>query len=105
MTTFINICKKLQVPIADEKTEGPTSVMEYLGLTIDTREMAVKIPDKKMKELLVLIRGVAFSKKVTLKNFILYVAFLHFAQGLFQQTERLVGVYTWLHQKQKSHFI
>ena len=39
MTTFINICKKLQVPIANEKREGPTYVMEYLGLTIDTREM------------------------------------------------------------------
>jgi hypothetical protein len=68
MTTFINICKKLQVPIADEKTEGPTCDMEYLGLTIDTREMTVQIPDKKMKELLVLIREVAFSKKVTLKK-------------------------------------
>ena len=30
--------------------------------------------------------------------------FLHFAQGLFQQAERLVGVYTWLHQKQKKPF-
>lgn len=68
MTTFVNICNKLQVPIADEKTEGPTCVMEYLGLTIDTQEMTVKIPDKKLKELLVLIREVAFSKKVTLKK-------------------------------------
>jgi hypothetical protein len=42
--------------------------MEYLGLTIDTREMTVKISDKKMKELLVLIREVAFSKRVTLKK-------------------------------------
>ena len=68
MTTFINICNKLQVPIANEKRQGPTCVMEYLGLTIDTREMTVKIPDKKMKELLVLIREVAFSKKVTLNK-------------------------------------
>ena len=60
MTTFINICKKLQVPIAEEKTEGLTCDMEYLGLTIVTREMTVEIPDKKMKELLVLIREVAF---------------------------------------------
>jgi hypothetical protein len=30
--------------------------------------MTVKIPDKKMKELLVLIREVAFSKTVTLKK-------------------------------------
>jgi RNA polymerase-interacting CarD/CdnL/TRCF family regulator len=50
------------------ETEGPTCDMEYLGLTIDTREMTVKIPDNKMKELLVLIREVAFSKKVTLKK-------------------------------------
>jgi hypothetical protein len=49
LTTFINICNKLQVLIADEKT-------------------AEKIADKKMKELLVLIREVAFSKKVTLKT-------------------------------------
>ena len=70
ITTFVNICNKLQVPFADEKTEGPTCVMEYryLGLTIDTRAMTVKIPDKKMKELLILIREVAFSKIVTLNK-------------------------------------
>ena len=56
------------MPIVDEKTEGATCDMEYLGLTIDTREMTVKIPDKKMKELLVLIREIASSKKVTLKK-------------------------------------
>ena len=32
------------------------------------------------------------------------MAFLHFAQGLFQQAKRLVAVYTWLHQKQKKTF-
>jgi hypothetical protein len=30
------ICKRLGVPIADEKTEGLVTSMEYLGLTIDT---------------------------------------------------------------------
>lgn len=68
MTAFINVCKRLNVPIADEKTEGPTCIMEYLGLTINTRDMTIQIPEKKLKELLSQIKTVAFSKKVTLKQ-------------------------------------
>ena len=36
MNCFEVICRKLGVPIANEKTEGPCTVLEYLGLTIDT---------------------------------------------------------------------
>ena len=46
MFKFKNICKRLGVPIADEKTVGPLKSMEYLGLTIDTESMSVKIPEK-----------------------------------------------------------
>jgi hypothetical protein len=42
--------------------------MEYFGLTIDTESMPVKIPEKKIKELLKKLNEVAFSKKVTLKQ-------------------------------------
>jgi hypothetical protein len=40
--------------------------MEYLGLTLDTIEMWVKIPDNKVQELLKQINLIAYSKKVTL---------------------------------------
>ena len=33
------LCKRLGVPIADEKTEVPVTSIEYLGLTIDTESM------------------------------------------------------------------
>jgi hypothetical protein len=56
------------VPIANEKTEGPTTILEYLGLTIDTQNMVVKIPTDKVKELLDQIKTVASAKKVTLKQ-------------------------------------
>jgi acetoacetate decarboxylase len=62
------ICKRLGVPIADEKTEGLVTSMEYLGLTIDTESMSVKIPEEKMKEILKKLNEVAFSKKVILKQ-------------------------------------
>ena len=41
------ICKRLGVPIAEEKTEGPVKSMEYLGLTIGTVYMSVKVPEEK----------------------------------------------------------
>ena len=51
-----------------KKTEGPTTILEYLGLTIDTQNIVVKIPADKVKELLNQIKTVASAKKVTLKQ-------------------------------------
>jgi len=49
MFKFKIICKRLGVPIADDKTEGPVTSMEYLGLTIDIEYMSVKISEEKIK--------------------------------------------------------
>ena len=68
MATFTRICKTLTVPIAVEKTEGPSCIMEFLGLTINSIDMTIQIPEKKLKELLTQIKEVAYSKKVTLKT-------------------------------------
>jgi hypothetical protein len=54
-----HVCERLGVPIAKEKTEGPMTKMEYLGLTLDTIEMWVKIPDNKVQELLKQINLIA----------------------------------------------
>ena len=34
MDIFINVCERMGVPIAHEKTEGPKTIIEYLGLTL-----------------------------------------------------------------------
>jgi hypothetical protein len=34
-----------------KKTVAPTTIIEYLGLTIDTGKMIVKIPEHKISEL------------------------------------------------------
>ena len=67
MNTFSLVCDRLNVPIAKEKSVGPTTVLEYLGLTIDTVNMLVKIPDDKILELKEKMSFVLKSKKVILK--------------------------------------
>ena len=42
MNQFDGVWERLGVPIANEKTEGPTTILKYLGLTIDTQNMFVK---------------------------------------------------------------
>ena len=60
---FESIWKILGVPIADEKTEGPVTSMNYCGLTINNESMCVKIPEKTIKELFKKLNECEFKKK------------------------------------------
>ena len=75
MASFSNICNSVSVPIADDKTEGPTTSMKYLGLLIDTEKMMVKIPTEKLNKLLEEIKKVAFAKKVTITLWVIIVLY------------------------------
>ena len=68
MDIFINVCERMGVPIAHEKTEGPKTIIEYLGLTIDTEKMLIQIPIDKIVELKLKLLFVLNRKKVTLKE-------------------------------------
>ncbi|VDI77642.1 Hypothetical predicted protein [Mytilus galloprovincialis] len=68
MTAFSNVCSSLEVPIANENTEGPCTKLEYLGLLIDSDEMLVRIPDDKIEKLKDQINWVLEKRKVTLKE-------------------------------------
>jgi hypothetical protein len=63
MFKFKTICIRLGVPIADVKTEGPVTSMNYFGLTINNESMCVKIPKETIKELFKKLNEVEFSQK------------------------------------------
>lgn len=68
LNTFIAICDQLGVPLAQEKQEGPTTSLTYLGLVIDTEKMEVKVPRDKVEKARLLITNLETRKKVTLKE-------------------------------------
>ena len=51
-----------------KKTVAPTTIIEYLGLTIDTGKMIVKIPEHKISELKDKSMFVMGNSKVTLRT-------------------------------------
>jgi len=48
---FVEVCGELGVPIADDKTVRPTTILTFLGFLIDTQLMMVIIPQDKLSKL------------------------------------------------------
>ena len=48
MDTIREVCEILSVPLAVEKVEGPSTVLSFLGITLDTCKMEVKLPEEKL---------------------------------------------------------
>ena len=73
MSTFKNLCAEIGVPLAEDKTVGPTTCLTFLGLEIDTVQMLVKIPASKSLELQVLIQEFLSKNKTTLEAYAIFI--------------------------------
>ena len=47
----LGISAQLGVPIAAHKTEGPTHVLTFLGIEVDTVEQEIRLPTEKLRRL------------------------------------------------------
>ena len=55
LTMLLAIFDYLDIPVAVEKTEGPTTRLIFLGIELDTEEMTLHLPEKKLRKLQALI--------------------------------------------------
>ena len=37
------LCQELGLPMAEEKDEGPTTLLQFLGLVVDTKAMEIRL--------------------------------------------------------------
>lgn len=79
MQSFHEVCSDLGVPLADEKTEGPSSTICFLGIEFDSNKMEMRLPVKKVSDLQVKLREILSKKKVTLKSLQSLIGSLNFA--------------------------
>ena len=70
---------ELGVPVASEKTEGPQTVLVFLGLELDSDEMVVRVPMEKVGEIMQKIEAVLSKRKVTLRTIQSLIGVLQFA--------------------------
>ena len=68
MDHFRIICEDLGVPLAEDKTIGPSSILTFLGLEIDTLEMVIRIPQCKLSEVKEKLESALGRTKITLRD-------------------------------------
>jgi hypothetical protein len=69
MNYFLGISQELGIPIADEKSVGTVTVLTFLGLDIDTEDMAIIILPEKLEALKADLIFYSKQKRITLKKF------------------------------------
>lgn len=56
--------ERFGIPLAPDKTEGPTTVISFLGIMVDSEVMACRLPEDKLRALQAEIRATVGLRKV-----------------------------------------
>ena len=64
---FLSVCKTVNCPISDEKTERPTEIIIFLGTLLNGRSHTLSIPQEKIEKTLGYLRSAVTKKKATIK--------------------------------------
>ena len=68
VNSFHEICDNLGIPLAKDKAVGPTTIIEYLGLQIDSVRQEVSVPPEKLQSIKAKIEDALVRRKLTLKE-------------------------------------
>ena len=68
LDNFTNLCSIIGIPLAPEKTEGPSQILSFAGIELDTTIMQARLPVEKIKKYLQQVQEVTNKKKVTLRE-------------------------------------
>ena len=63
MSVFKLVCDQIGMPVSPDKSEGPTQMIEFLGLTIHTIQIVVRIPKDKMQDITLILITIKRKRK------------------------------------------
>ena len=79
LALFIRLCDFLGIPIAPNKTFGPSTVLTFAGIELDSLTWEARLPQEKIDKCVQCIAGFLTRKKVTLKELQSLIGLLNFA--------------------------
>ena len=78
LTNFLSMCEHIGVPIAQEKTVGPDTTLQFAGITLDSVKQEARLPVDKLQKCRMLLRTFYKRRKVTLRELQSLLGLLNF---------------------------
>ena len=69
MVSMQSVLTELGVPVAEDKTVGPSQVLPYLGIEFDSSRQEIRLPQEKFVELMSILQNFVDWKKWTKKKY------------------------------------
>ena len=79
LKNFQEICSIIGIPLSVEKTFPPSTVMEFMGITLDADRMEARLPDDKLLKMRQILFEFRSKSSCTLKELLSLVGLLNFA--------------------------
>ena len=74
--------QKLHLPLTEHKTAGPGTVIEYLGILLDTINMEARLPSNKLERITQLVTQFSTKKTCTKRELLSLLGHLHYASRI-----------------------
>ena len=82
LTAFLDLCHYIGVPIAHHKTEGPTNIITFLGIELDSIKMEARLPLQKLIPYSREVLNASKSSTITLRQLKSVIGRLTFATSV-----------------------
>ncbi len=79
LTKMVSTFENLRIPIAPGKTQGPSQVLEFLGILVDTINMKASLPPEKIERMYAIFEQFQHRRSCTLKELQSLIGTLNFA--------------------------
>nr|XP_034972425.1 uncharacterized protein LOC118085646 [Zootoca vivipara] len=79
LACFEQLAAEFGIPLAADKTEGPTTVISYLGIELDSISQTSRLPQAKLQILREMISGMLLKEKTTVREVQVLLGHLNFA--------------------------
>ncbi|XP_069022825.1 uncharacterized protein [Embiotoca jacksoni] len=91
LLTMKLVFAQLGVPLSEEKTEGPSHILEFLGISLDTVRFQASLPAEKLHRTILLLQNFLLTPSCTKRQLLSLLGFLNFALRIIPQGRSFIS--------------